>query len=47
MGEMRDVTVNLRHLMDFGDGEYEIKVLNENQIVHNRKELVLTAGGYV
>ncbi|MBP3296390.1 MAG: DUF4869 domain-containing protein [Lachnospiraceae bacterium] len=47
MGEMKDVTVNLRHLMDFGDGEYQIKVLNEDQIVHNRKELVLTAVKYV
>ena len=47
MGEMKDVTVNLRHLMDFGDGEYQIKILNEDQIVHNRKELVLTAIKYV
>ena len=47
MGEMKDVTVNLRHLMDFGDGEYQIKVLNEDQIVHNRRELVLTAVKYV
>ena len=47
MGEMKDVTVNLRHLMDFGDGEYQVKILNEDLIVHNRKELVLTAVKYV
>ena len=47
MGEMKDVTVNLRHLMDFGDSKYQIKVLNEDQIVHNRRELVLTAVKYV
>ncbi len=47
MGEMKDITVNLRHLMDFGDAEYQIKVLNEDAIAHNRRELVLMAGKYV
>ena len=47
MGEMKDITVNLRHLMDFGDAEYQIKVLNEDTIAHNRRELVLMAGKYV
>ena len=47
MGEMNDITVNLRHLMDFGDTEYQIKVLNEDAIAHNRRELVLMAGKYV
>lgn len=40
----REITINLRHLMDFGDGEYEIKILNTGQVVHNRKELVPIAG---
>lgn len=47
LGEMSDITVNLRHLMDFGDDGYRIKVLNEGIIATNRKELVLTAGKYV
>ena len=47
LGDTRDITINLRHLMDFGDGVYQIKVLNEDKIVTNRKELVLTAGKYV
>lgn len=47
IAETRDVTVNLRHLMDFGDGEFEINILNTNQIVKNMKELVPIAGLYV
>lgn len=44
IGEKKDVTINLRHLMDFGEQNFEIKILNTNQIVHNMKELVLVAG---
>ncbi len=40
----RDITVNLRHIMDFGDGEFEIRILNNNVIVHNMSELVQYAG---
>ena len=47
LGEMRDIIVNLRHLMNFGDGDYQIRIVNNEQIVHNRKELVLAAGEYV
>lgn len=47
MAETRDLTINLRHLMDFGDGQFEIRILNTNQIVHNMKELVPIAGLYV
>lgn len=44
IGEMKDVTINLRHLMDFGDGEFEVKILNTNQVVHNMDELLPIAG---
>lgn len=47
LAEKKDLTINLRHLMDFGDGEFEIRILNTNQVVHNRKELVPVAGLYV
>lgn len=43
----QDLTINLRHLMDFGDGEFDIHILNTNQIVHSMKELVPIAGLYV
>lgn len=39
--------INLRHLMDFGEEEFKIRVLNTGKIVHNMKELVLEAGQYV
>ena len=44
MGNDRDITINHRHIMDFGDGEFCIKILNSGQIVHNMKELVPIAG---
>lgn len=47
LGQKRKVVVNLRHLMDFGKGEFKIRVMNTGRIVHNMKELVLEAGEYV
>ena len=47
IGEKEDVKINLRHLMDFGDDEFEIEVLNTHQVVHNMKELIDIAGEFV
>lgn len=47
IAENQDITINLRHLMDFGTEAFEIHILNTNQIVHNMKELVPIAGMYV
>ena len=47
MGEKKKKVINLRHLMDFGDGEFKIMVLNRRKIVHNMRELVLLAGELV
>lgn len=44
MGEERDITINLRHLMDFGKEDFLIHILNTGQIVHNMEELVPIAG---
>ena len=44
IGERQDVTINLRHLMDFGDGSFTIRILNTDQIVHNMRELIPIAG---
>jgi len=44
IGERQDVTINLRHLMDFGDGYFTIHILNTDQIVHNMRELLPIAG---
>ena len=47
MAEKEDLTINLRHLMDFGNGQFEIEILNEGKIVHNMTEFVDAAGEYV
>ena len=47
MAEKEDLTIDLRHLMDFGNGQFEIEILNEGKIVHNMTEFVDVAGEYV
>lgn len=47
MAEKQELTINLRHLMNFGDGAFAIRILNTSQVVHSMKELVPIAGLYV
>ena len=47
MGMEKNITVNLRHLMDFGEKEFTIHILNTDEIVHNMEELVMIAGMFV
>ena len=47
MGEEKDITINLRHLMDFGENEFTFLILNTVEIVHNMEELVMIAGMFV
>lgn len=47
MGEKEDITINLRHIMDFGNGEFEIEIMNVNQVVCNMNEFVDIAGDFV
>lgn len=42
-----DITINLHHLMNFGDGNFEIEVLNSGDVVRNMAELTLAAGRYL
>lgn len=44
IAESKDLTINLRHIMNFGDGDFNIHVLNTNKTVHNMKELIPIAG---
>lgn len=46
LAEQQDITVNLRHLMDFGTDNFEIRILNTNQIIHSMKELIPLVGMY-
>lgn len=47
IAKTKDLTINLRHVMDFGkDNEFEIKILNSGVIVHNMKEYLKEAFKY-
>jgi hypothetical protein len=39
IAQQKDVTVFLQHIMRF-EGDFEIKIMNTDKIVHNRKEYV-------
>ena len=47
LGQEKDLTINLRHIMNFGDEGFEIKILNTQETVHDMKQFVLAAGSYV
>ena len=43
----KDIVINLRHVMDFGDKPFEIKILNNGKTVHNIQEYVMNACLYL
>ena len=47
LGEQKEVTINLRHVMNFGNGTFQIKILNTDSIVTNMLEFVQIAGNFV
>jgi hypothetical protein len=47
IADERKVVINLRHLMEFGKGEFKIRVLNTGKIVKNMGDLVAEAGEFV
>lgn len=47
IGQQKDLTINLRHIMDFGKEEFQVKILNTGEMVHNMSEFVEIAGRYV
>lgn len=42
-----DITINLRHMMDFGEKPFKFKLMNRNILIHNTQEYVTTAGLYL
>lgn len=40
----KDITINLHHIMDFGDKSFDIRILNNNKTVHSMKEMLIYAG---
>lgn len=47
MAEKEDITVNLRHLMNFGNGLFDIYVINNGITVHNMDQLLDAAAEYI
>ncbi len=47
IGEAQDVTINLRHIMNFGEKPFKIHVVNTDQIVQDMDSLVCIAGRFV
>ena len=47
IGTQKNLTINLRHIMDFGEDDFEIKILNTGEMVHNMEQFVRAAGRYV
>lgn len=47
IGRRKDVTINLRHIMDFGKRKFSIYIVNEGIEVHSMAELVEVAVKYV
>ena len=43
----KDITINLRHVMNFGKKNFSIHILNTNEIVHNMNNLLKVASHYV
>ncbi len=47
LAESRDLTINLRHLMDFGKKPFEAFILNDQVTVHSMLEMMEYASKYV
>ena len=47
MASKRDITINLRHIMDFGRGRFTARVLNTGETVHSMSELIPIAGEHL
>lgn len=39
IADNKDITIRLGYLMDFGEGNFEIEIVNLNRVVHNMKQL--------
>lgn len=42
-----DVNITLHHIMDFGEGSFEMRILNNDKVIHSMDELVLIAGDLI
>ena len=48
LGKQQDFTINLFHVMDFGKGTFDIRILNGKKlVVHNMQEFLTVGGAYL
>ena len=47
LGQMQELTINLNHIMDVGEGVFEAEILNNGHVIHNMKEFVFEAVKYL
>ena len=47
LAKKRDVTINLRHIMDFGKRKFTAEILNDGTVVSNMDEMLSAAAKYV
>ena len=47
IASQKDLTINLRHIMDLGRVPFKAKILNNGRIVHNMNEFIMIADDYV
>lgn len=47
IAEKKELTINLRHIMNFGDGDFEAKIMNTGGFIHGMSEFINVASDYV
>ena len=47
LGRKQDITINLRHAMNFGKGKFTAEILNDGIVIHSMQELLPIAAQYV
>ena len=47
IGQEKDLTINLNHIMNFGEDSFETKILNTGEVVHDMLDFIKIAGQYV
>ena len=47
LGRKQNITINLRHAMNFGKGKFTAEILNDGIVIHSMQELLPIAAQYV
>lgn len=47
LAKEKDITINLRHIMDFGTGKFTATIMNDGTVVNNMQEMLSAAAKYV